>query len=225
MRTLLLGLSWVALTVASGCTTGQGRNDPEQGVAVHACTKNPFFRASGLFGGAPLDIFLSGPDIRTGPPPAAGSLTRVLNVTRVDNLGDPGAEPVIDKCGSWLKAIGEDEVEVTIMWDDRNCPDSFDADLPSDCRSRARFRFSRSDLGIEEVLGRVEDREASIQRLLVIDAYFTQEIQPTGRHSATGMPLPARAIMHLVVRAIRLPTSIASGAATAVDAIRTPRSY
>ena len=39
-------------------------------VALHACTKNPFMRAVGLFGGAQPEIFLTGTDLRqvdTGP--------------------------------------------------------------------------------------------------------------------------------------------------------------
>jgi len=216
MRTLLVGLGVVALAVASGCTTTQVRDEPNQGFAVHPCAKNPFLRSYGLFGGAQQEIFLSGPDIRREPPPAVDSLTRVLNVTEVDNLRDPGADPVIDKCSSRLGLIGEDEIEVTINWQDRNCPDPFDEEETFDCRSRTSFRFSRLGLGIEDALDGVEDPDAAIQTLLVVDAYFTQEIQPPGRHSATGMPLPEKGVMHLVVRVMRVPTT--------VDAIREPPS-
>ena len=224
MRTLLVGLSLVALAVASACTTAQLRDEPTQGVAVHPCTKNPLLRSSGLFGGAQPESFLSGPDTRREPPPTVDSLTRVLNVTKVDSLEDPGAEPVIDKCGSRLQSIGEDEVGLTIQWHDRNCPDSFDEEDPIDCRSRASFRFSRSDLGMEEVLNRVEDPDAAIQKLLVVDAYFTREIQPTRRHPATHLPLPERSIVHLVVRVMRAPLTVDSAAATTVDAVCEPRS-
>jgi len=178
MTSLLVALGLVTLAVASGCSTAPVRDEPDQRVVMHPCTKNPFLRASGLVGGVQPEIFLSGPDIRREPPPAVDSLTRVLNVTDVDNLRDPGADPVIDKCSSRLRSIGEDEIELTINWQDRNCPDSFDEEDTIDCRSRTSFRFSRMGLGIEEVLDRVEDPNAAIQTLLVVDAYFTQEIQP-----------------------------------------------
>ena len=223
MRTLFIGLSLVALGVSSGCTTAQFREETDQPVAVHPCTKNPFLRSSGLFGGAQPEIFLSGPDVRRGPPPAVDGPTRVLEVTEVDSLGDPGAELVIDKCSSRVESIDKNEVDVTIIWRDRNCPDSFDDEDQIDCRSRAQFKFSRSDLGVEEVFDRTEGRDAAIQKLLVVDAYFTQEIQPAGRHPTTGMPLSERVRIHLVVRVMRAPLTMDSGAATTVDVIRKPR--
>ena len=224
MKTLLIGICLVTLAVANGCTTAQVREVANEDVAVHPCTKNPLLRSTGLFGGAQPESFLTGPDIRRGPPPAANSLTRVLNVSGVDDLGDPGAQPAIDKCSSWVQSIGEDDVDVTIMWRDWNCPDSFDDEDQIDCRSRASFRFSRRELGVEEVLDRVEDPDAAVQGLLIVDAYFTQEIQPTRRHSATGMPLPERGVMHLVVRVMRAPLAVDSEASAAVDAIQEPRS-
>jgi hypothetical protein len=224
LKTLQICICLIALAIASGCTTAPARDVASQGVAVYPCTKNPLLRSTGLFGGAQQEMFLSGPNIRREPPPAVGSLTRVLNVTEVDRLEDPGAEPIIDKCSSWLQSIGEDEVDVTIRWRDWNCPDSFDDEDQNDCRSRASFRFSHRDLGIEEVLDRFEDPDAAIQRLLVVDAYFTQEIQPTRRHSATGMPLPERGEMHLVVRVMRAPPTMDSEASATVDDIRKPRS-
>ena len=206
MRTLLVGISLVALTVASGCATTQIRAPANQGVAVHSCTKNPFLRPVGLFGGTQPEIFLAGADLRREPPPAANGLTRVLNVTAVDDFRDPGADPVIDKCRSWLRSIGEVEVELTIIWHDRNCSDfSWDLDDPGDCRSRASFRFSLEDLGMEEILDRVEDLDAALRRRLVVDAHFTQEIQPAGRHPATGMPSPPKGNVHLVAHMIRVP--------------------
>ncbi len=219
MTSLLIGLGLVTLIVASGCSTAQVRDEPNQGVAVHPCTKNPFLRASGLVGGVQSEIFLSGPNIRREPPPAVDGLTRVLNVTEVDNLGDPGAEPVIDKCSSSLQPIGEDEVAVTIKWRDRDCVDSFDDEDQIDCRSRASFSFSRRDLVMEEVLDRVEDPDLAIQQQLFVDAYFTQEIQPARRHAATGMPLSERGMMHLVVRLMQAPQMVDSEAVTTVDAI------
>ena len=218
MRMLFIGLAMVVSAVASGCTTAQVRQEPDQGVAVHQCVKNAFMRPVGLFGGAQPEIFLSGPDIRKGPPPAAGSLTRVLNVTGVENLGDPGAEPVIDKCRSWMQPIGDDEVEITILWHNRSCPDSFDEEDTIDCDSRTRFGFSRSDLG-EELLGRAEGRQAGIQKLLVVDAYFTEEIQPTARHPEKGVLLPVKSTMHLVVRVMRALPAVDSEAATTADAV------
>jgi hypothetical protein len=182
MKTLLIGICLIVISVASGCTTTQVRDVAVQGVAVYPCTKNPLLRSAGLFGGAQPEIFLSGPDVRREPPPSADSLTRVLSATEVDSLGDPGAEPDIDKCSSWLRAIGEDEIELTIMWSDRNCTDSTDDEDHIDCRSRASFRFSRRDLGMEGVLDSVEDTSYAIQRLLIVDAYFTKEILPKGRH-------------------------------------------
>ena len=206
MRTLLVGISLVALAVASGCATTQVRAPANQGVAVHSCTKNPFFRSVGLFGGTQPEIFLAGADLRREPPPAANGLTRVLNVTAVDEFRDPDADPVIDKCRSWLQSIGEVEVELTILWHDRNCSDfSWDLDNPDDCRSRASFRFSLEDLGVKEILDPVEDLDAALRRLLVVDAYFTQEIQPAGRHPATGMPSPPKGNVHLVAHVIRVP--------------------
>ncbi len=89
---------------------------------------------------------MSGSNIRRETPPAVDGLTRVLNLTEVDNLGDPGAEPVIDKCSSSLQPIGEDEVAVTIKWRDSNSVYSLDDEDQIDCRSRAIIRFSRMDL-------------------------------------------------------------------------------
>ena len=214
MRLLFVGLSMVALAVASGCTASKVRDESNQSVAVHPCTKHPLLRSSGLFGGEQPEIFLSGPDKRREPPPVVDSLTQVLNVTTVDNLGDPGAEPVIDKCRSRLKLVGDDEVRLTIMWNDQNCPDSFDDDDPTDCRSRAFFGFSLRGLGMEGALGRVEDFDAAIQKLLFVDAYFTQEIRPARREPSTLMPLRERSTTHLVVRLIRAPLTVDLGAAT-----------
>jgi hypothetical protein len=185
----------------------------------------PLDLLAGLFGGPQPEIFLSGPDLRREPISEVDGLTRVLDMTRVDNLRDPAAEPVIDKCSSWMQPIGEDEIELAIKWRDRNCTDSFDQEETIGCRSRATFRFSRRDLGMEEVLNTVEDLDAAaMQRLLVVDAYFTQEVQPRGHHSATGMPLPETGIVHLVLRVKRAPPVDSSKAATPVDAVLETRS-
>ena len=225
MRTLILGINLVALALSSGCTSAQVRDEPSQGVTVQSCMQNPFLRSSGLFGGEQPEIFLHGPDVRREPPPAVDSLTRVLNVSRVESLGDPGSDPFIDKCMSSLQSIDEDAVELTIRWNDRNCPYfDWDDDESSDCGTQASFRFSRGDLGMEEILDTFEDADAGLQKLLVVDAYFTQEIQPTRPHPATGMPLPERGIMHLVVRVVRAPLTVELGApAAVVDAVREPR--
>lgn len=217
MSPLLIGLCLFALGVSSGCTAAHLHEEPDQRVAVHPCTKNSLLRSSGLFGGAQPEIFLSGPGIRREPPPAVDGLTRVLDVTEVDFLGDPGSQPVIDKCSSRVESIDKNEVDVTIIWRDQNCPDSFDDEDQINRRSRVQFKFSRSDLG-------VEGPDAAIQRLLVVDAYFTQEIQPARRHPATGMPLPERGRMHLVVRVMRAPLMMDPGAATTADVIRRTRS-
>lgn len=204
MNTLLVGISLVAIVVASGCTTDRVRVEAHQGVAVHPCTKNPLLRSTGLFGGTQSGIFLSGPDLRREPPPAVDGLTRVLNVTEVDNFRDLDAEPVIDKCGSRLQSMDENEVEVTIMWRDRNCPNVHDQEDSDECHSRASFSFTNEDLRMHETLDGAEYPEAALDRLLLVDAYFTQEIQPAGRHAATGMPTPQTGNVHLVVRVIRV---------------------
>ena len=205
MRALLVGISLVALTMASGCTTTEVRAQANQDVAVHPCTKDPFLRSVGLFGGTQPEIFLAGADLRREPPPAANRLTRVLNVTEVGEFRDPDADPVIDKCRSWLRSIGEAEVELTILWHDRNCSDfPWDLDDPGDCGSRASFRFSLEDLGMEEILDPVDDLDAALRRLLVVDTYFTQQIQSAGRHPATGVPSPPTVNVHLVAHVIRV---------------------
>ena len=200
MRVLLIGQSLIVLAIASGCTTAHVRDDTIRGVAVHECRPHSFFRSPGFLRGVQPGIFLSGPDVRKEAPPAADGLTRVLNVSTLENLFDPDAAPVIDKCRSRLRTIGEDEIEITIEWRDRNCDDSFDEEDFIDCRSRTSFRFSRMDLGLEERLGTGENSSAAIQGFLLVDAYCTQQIRAKRRHPATGMPLPDRGIMHLVVR-------------------------
>lgn len=219
MTTLLLRLCLIMFALASGCSTAQIRDETNQRFAMHQCTKNPFLRASGLFGGVQPEIFLSGPNVRNEPPPAANSLTRVLKVTGVENLGDPSADPIIDKCSSWLQRVDADEVKVTIIWNDRHCPDSIDDEDSIDCSSRASFRFSLRHLGMEEVLGRFESSDDAIQRLLAVDAYFLQEMQPARRHFATNMPLRQKSTMHLVVRLMPAPPTMESEAATTADTI------
>jgi hypothetical protein len=176
-------------------------------VALHACTKNPFMRAVGLFGGDQPEIFLTGTDLRHESPPAPDGLTRVFNVTEVENFRDPGADPDIDKCGSWLQSRGENEVELTILWQNRDCSTSFafDDEDSDDCSSRTSFRFSLEDLGMQEVRKKFENLDAALQSNLVVDAYFTQELQPDRRRSATGMPTPPTGVVHLVARLGRAP--------------------
>jgi hypothetical protein len=215
MNTLLVAISLIMLAVATGgCTSTRVRDATNHDIAVHACTENPLLRSTGLFGGRQPEVVSPGPSIRREPPPAADSLTRVLNVTEVDQLADPDAKPVIDKCGSWLKAHGEGEIGLTIRWRDRNCTDSFDDEDSVDCQSRASFRFSRKDLGIRDASERAKNPDAAIQGLLIVDAYFAQEIQPPDRNAVTGMPVPERGIMHLVVRMMRVPLTVDSEAAT-----------
>ena len=217
MKTLLVWLSLVVFALAIGCTTAEARDEPYHGLDVHPCTNNPLLRSSGLFGRTQPEIFLSGPDLRQEAPPAADGATRVLNVTKVDYLEDPGAEPVIDKCSSSLQSVGEDEVEISVRWHDRNCPDTFDEEDLVDCRSRASFRFSRRDLGVQELGDRLEDSD--VQGSLIVEAYFTQQIRPPERHVATNMPLPERSVVHLVVRVMRPPPTPESGATPPVGTI------
>jgi len=145
-----------------------------------------------------------------------------LNVTRVDNLSDPIAQPAIDRCSSRLRSTGEGEIELTIRWRDRNCPVWFDEDDAEDCDSRTRFAFSAKDLGVEEILESSQDPDTALQKLLVVDAFFTRENQPEGRHPTTGVLTTPRSEVHLVVRVIRAGRTVDPQAATAIDASHTP---
>jgi hypothetical protein len=224
MRAFSLGIGLVVLFIGTGCTTTQARSDLDQGLAVHSCSKSPFLRSVGLFGGEQPEIFLKGANLRREPPPSADGATRVLDVTGIDNLKDTSAEPAIDKCGSWLHATRSGEIEVTILWRDHNCPFSFDEDQPDDCRSRATFSFSPKDLGVLEVLGRGEDPDSALRRLLIVDAYFTREVDPEERHPATGVPTVPRSNVYLVVRVIPAARGDDAQAATAdVAAVESPR--
>jgi hypothetical protein len=141
-------------------------------------------------------------------------------VTEVDNLSDPSARPVIDRCASSLESTSKGDIEVTILWNDRTCPASFDEDHSEDCQSRATFGFSPKELGVQEILASGEDPTAALRRELVVDAYFTREIRPEGRHPATGVRVVPRSDVYLVVRLIRAartaePQLETSGDATA----------
>jgi hypothetical protein len=212
---LILGFGLVALFIETGCTTAQARGDVNQGLAVHPCSKSPFLRSVGLFGGEQPEIFLKGSNLRREPPPIAHGATRVLDVTEIDNLSDTSAEPVIDKCGSRMRSTRSGEVEVTILWRDDNCPFSFDEDHPDDCDSRATFSFSPEDLGVHEALASGEDPNSAVRRLLIIDAYFTREVQPEERHPATGVLTVPRSNVYLVVRVIPVARGGDAQAATA----------
>jgi hypothetical protein len=202
MKILLVGSCLITLLLTSGCVTAPTPGEQTQRMAMHSCEKNPFLRASGLLGGSQPEIFLSGSDIRGDAPPAADGLTRVLNVSEAENLEDPSSRPAIDKCASWLQPVGEDEVKVTVLWQDRSCPDSFasDEEDTNDCRSRASFRFSLRDLARNERHSRDGEALAVDQSALVVDAYFVQEIRPARRHPESGLILPEKGVMHLVVR-------------------------
>jgi len=174
-------------------------------------------RSVGLFGGEQPEFFLAGPDLRREPPPIADAATRVLDVSEVDNFRDPTAEPAIDRCGSRLQSTDDGEIEVTILWHDRNCPDSFDEEDSEDCHSRADFGFSPRDLGMQDLLERDENASDALERLLVVDAYFTQEVQPEKRHPATGVQSAPKSTVHLVVRVIRASETTGARAATTTE--------
>jgi hypothetical protein len=229
MKTLLVCIILVILTHASGCTSTQAPREasqsPEasQGIAVHSCSKNPFLRSVGLFGGEQPEFFSSGPDIRREAPPSADHSTRFLNVTHVDNLSDPIAQPAIDRCGSWLQATGEGEIEVTIRWYDRSCPESFDDENQDACYSRARFTFLPEDLGIQEALVSSQDPNAALRRLLLVDAYFIRENQFEGRHPTSGVLATERSDVYLVVRVMRAGPMVDPNAATTMERKPTSR--
>lgn len=199
MRGPVVGIRLIFLSVAIACASAEVYADANP-VDPHPCTNNPLVRSTGLFGGPQPEIFLRGPNLRREHPPEPDELTRVVDVTRLESLADPATDPFIDKCASALRPVGEGEVELTIFWQNRNCPDSFDFDFdePEDCTSRTRFRFSVSHLGLREPLDDVVDR-------VMVDAYFTQRLEPEGRHPATGMPTPARGSVHLVARLLPVP--------------------
>jgi hypothetical protein len=220
MRALLVGIGLSVLAMVGGCASTPAPREASHGLAVHPCAKHPLMRSVGLFGGEQPEIFLSGPDLRIEPPLDADGSTGVLKVTEVDSLRDPNAQPVIDRCGSWLELTSKGDIEVTILWNDRNCPASFDEDDPQDCRSRAWFAFSPEDLGVQEILANGEDQTAAFRRLLVVDAYFTREIQPEGRHPATGIRVAPRSDVYLVVRLIRAARTAEPQSATSGGAFR-----
>jgi hypothetical protein len=203
MRTLLVCIGLVVVAGTSGCTSTQAGREANDGVAVHPCPENPFLRSVGLFGGEQPEVFSSGPDLRSGPPPSVDESTRFLNLTDVDSMSGPLAQPVIDKCASSMQLVGEGEIEVTILWNDRNCPEWSDAEDLEDCGSRARFEFSSDDLGIREFLDSSQNPNSALRRLLLFDAYFTRVIQPEGRHSATGVRAMRWNDVYLVVRVLR----------------------
>jgi hypothetical protein len=202
-RTLLVCIGLVAVAGTSGCTSTHSGRAASEGVAAHPCSKNPFLRSVGFFGGEQPEVFSSGPHLRSEPPPSVDVSTRFLNVSDVDNLSDSLAQPVIDKCGSSLQLVDKGEVEVTILFKDQNCPGSFDEEDAEDCRSRARFGFSSDDLGIGDLLESSQDPNAALRKLLLVDAYFTREIRPEGRHSMTGVRSIRKNDVYLVVRVIR----------------------
>jgi hypothetical protein len=205
MKMLLVGPYVLTLLLVSGCVTAPTPSAQVRGIAMHACEKNPFLRSSGLFGGAQPEIFLSGEDVRRESPPAADGLTRVLDVSEIKDLEDRSARPAIDKCASWLQSVGENEVEVTILWRNPICPDSFEFDEEdtNDCRSRASFGFSLEDLGKHERNSSDGEAFAVDRSALMVDAYFVQEIRPERRHPESGLILPERGVVHLVVRLMR----------------------
>lgn len=218
MRALLVGIGLSLFAMVSGCASTSAPREASHGLAVHPCAKHPLMRAVGLFGGEQPEVFLTGPDLRTEPPLDADGSTRVLKVTGVHNLRDPSAQPLIDRCGSSLESTSKGDIEVTILWHDPNCPVSFDEEAPEDCRSRARFAFSPEELGVQEILVGSEDPTAALRRLLVVDAYFTREIQPEERHPATGVWVAPRSDLYLVVRLIRASRTLGSQSATSGDA-------
>jgi hypothetical protein len=203
MKALVVGISSFVLATVIACASNQAPRDATQLVDVHPCEKNPFLRSVGLFGGEQPELFAAGPDLRSDPPPIADDSTRVLNVTAVDHLRDPSAMPIINKCGSSLQIAGGGEVEVTILWDDQNCPVSFDEENPEDCHSRASFDFSLEGLGIREDLDAGTDPSAALREMLVIDAYFTRELQPEPRPLASQALVAPTSDVHLVVRVRR----------------------
>jgi len=197
MRSPTVGLQLIVLSVAIVCASAEVRAEANPG-APHPCTNNPLIRSTGLFGGPQAEIFLRGTNLRREQPPAPDELTRVVDVTGLESLADPAADPFIDKCASALRPVGEGEVELTILWQNRNCPNSFDIDDPEDCASRTRFRFPLSNLGLSEPLDDFGDR-------VMVAAYFAQRLVPEGRHPATGMPTAVKGSVHLVARLLPLP--------------------
>lgn len=62
------------------------------------------------------DIFLAGPDTRNQKPPDTDALTRILDITSRNSMSNPTADPVIDKCGSWVQWVKrEGLVKLTIL--------------------------------------------------------------------------------------------------------------
>jgi hypothetical protein len=116
--------------------------------------------------------------------------------------------------------VGDREIELTLMWREHNCHATFDPDFPDDCDSRASFRFSLEDLGIQDMLIGAEGRDAALQSLVVVDAYFAQEIRSARQYLAKGSPLPITSRIHLVVRVMRAPESVGFEPATPEDANR-----
>jgi hypothetical protein len=174
---------------------------------VHRCTNNPFTRSVGLLGGRQPELFLRGPDMRPGKPPRVDARTRVVDLGWRRGLSEPTAAPVIDKCASWWEWSERDGmVKLTVLWDEPRCTPSVTREERRRCRARQTFGFSLAELDIGERPDTDEEREALAKRLereLVADVYFAEQVRPRARRGDTGTWAPARRRLHLVARVIR----------------------
>ena len=196
------------LLIATGAFALDPSDKNEGAVEIHRCTNNRFTRSVGLFGGRQREVFLEGPDTRTGNelPRQTDELTRVMDVTQRHSLANPTADPVIDKCRSWFHwDEREGLVKLTILWDERNCTGYGTRDEPPDCRARAAFGFSLDELGIHEFPDTKQRRkalESRLERDFVADVYFSRQIRPRARRPDRGLWMPERAEVQLVARVI-----------------------
>ena len=195
------------LWMATGAFALNQSDKKEGALEIHRCSNNPFTRTVGFFNGQQPEVFLEAPHTRNEPPTQTDELTRVMHVTKRKSLSNPTAEPVIDKCGSWLRwDAREGLVKLTVLWDERNCTLFSTPDEPPHCRARAVFGFSLDELGIHEFSNTKQGRKALENRLerdFVADVYFSQQIRPRTRRE-TGLWTPAAAEVHLVARIIPL---------------------